>query len=54
MSLSNGITYQNGNTEKTVSFEDYLQLTALMFDWADSYDAKVPFLPAFSISSPPF
>jgi len=40
MSLSNGITYQNGNTEKTVSFEDYLQLTALMFDWADSYDAK--------------
>ncbi|KAM3077198.1 Pituitary homeobox 2 [Clarireedia jacksonii] len=23
-----------------VSFEDYLDLTALMFDWGDSYDAK--------------
>ncbi|CAG8979509.1 hypothetical protein HYALB_00004961 [Hymenoscyphus albidus] len=25
---------------KSVSFEDYLELTALMFDWGDSYDAK--------------
>jgi scytalone dehydratase len=23
-----------------ISFEDYLELTALMFDWGDSYDAK--------------
>ncbi|KAH8670228.1 putative scytalone dehydratase [Tricladium varicosporioides] len=25
---------------KSVTFEDYLELTALMFDWGDSYDAK--------------
>ncbi|TGO49993.1 hypothetical protein BCON_0194g00030 [Botryotinia convoluta] len=24
-----------------ISFEDYLDLTALVFDWGDSYDAKV-------------
>ncbi|KAL3418615.1 scytalone dehydratase [Phlyctema vagabunda] len=25
---------------KKISFEDYLELTALMLDWGDSYDAK--------------
>ncbi|MCJ1292363.1 centractin- actin- protein of the dynactin complex [Xylographa carneopallida] len=40
MALINGTTAQNGDTQKVISFEDYLQLTALMFDWADSYDAK--------------
>lgn len=26
---------------KKISFEDYLELTACVFDWGDSYDAKV-------------
>jgi hypothetical protein len=26
---------------KKLTFEDYLELTALVFDWGDSYDAKV-------------
>lgn len=35
------------NTKK-ISFEDYLELTALVFDWGDSYDAKVTaFQPQF-------
>ena len=28
------------NTKK-ISFEDYLELTACVFNWGDSYDAKV-------------
>ena len=30
---------------------DYLQLTALVFNWGDSYDAKVRFLPKRSATS---
>jgi len=33
-------------SKKSISFEDYLELTACVFNWADSYDAKV--------TSPPF
>ncbi|MCJ1476565.1 centractin- actin- protein of the dynactin complex [Lambiella insularis] len=40
MSLTNGSVHRNGETEETIAFEDYLQLTGLMFDWADSYDSK--------------
>jgi hypothetical protein len=29
------------SNSKKISFEDYLELTALVFDWGDSYDAKV-------------
>ena len=29
------------SNNKKISFEDYLELTALVFDWGDSYDAKV-------------
>ena len=28
---------------KNISFEDYLELTACVFNWADSYDAKVSY-----------
>jgi len=31
-------------SKKSISFEDYLELTACVFNWADSYDAKVIFL----------
>ncbi|KJZ72328.1 Putative scytalone dehydratase [Hirsutella minnesotensis 3608] len=29
-----------GSIPKNISFEDYLELSALVFEWADSYDAK--------------
>jgi hypothetical protein len=28
-------------SKKTISFEEYLELNACVFNWADSYDAKV-------------
>jgi hypothetical protein len=31
------------SNKKTISFEDYLELTACVFNWGDSYDAKVSF-----------
>lgn len=29
------------SSKKNISFDDYLELTACVFNWADSYDAKV-------------